>query len=193
MYHEAVKTQAPKTARAAQAERTRRAVLDAARRLFAEQGFAATSLQQIADAMGVRKANVYYYFRSKAALLEALLDERIEALETMLDAAEQEPDRRQRLDLMIDGFVAQVVTAHREIAPVDFADPGVRALPGVSEKLAALAARATGLLFGPSPTADELAALALVQDLKPVLRALTRLPDEELRAALRRLCRRLLP
>jgi AcrR family transcriptional regulator len=46
------------SSRAEQAERTRAAVLDTARRLFAERGFDATSLQLIADTMGVQKANV---------------------------------------------------------------------------------------------------------------------------------------
>ena len=68
-------------------------MLDAARALFAERGFAATSLQDIADAMGVRKANVYYYFKTKAAILDALLDERITGLDALL--------RRRRRSLLL--------------------------------------------------------------------------------------------
>jgi AcrR family transcriptional regulator len=60
--------------RAEQAEQTRQAVLVTAQRLFAEHGFDATSLQLIADTMGVTKANVYYYFHTKIEILEALLD-----------------------------------------------------------------------------------------------------------------------
>ena len=179
--------------RAAQADRTRRAVLLTARRLFAERGYAATSLQQIADAMGVRKANVYYYFRTKNALLEELLDERVAALESLIDAAASEPDRDRRIDLVITGFVEQVVIAYREIAPINFADPAVRSQPGVTGRLDALSVRAARVLFGEHPTPDELAGFALVQDLKPALHALDQLPDVELRAALTRLCRRLLP
>ena len=60
------------TTRAEQAERTRQAVLATARGLFAERGFEGTSLQAIADATGVRKANVYYYFRTKGDILASL-------------------------------------------------------------------------------------------------------------------------
>jgi AcrR family transcriptional regulator len=185
-------TPAPATARAAQAERTRQAVLDAARTLFADRGYAAASLQDIADAMGVVKANVYYYFRTKAAILDALLDERIAALERMLDVAEAIADRKERRDLLVDGFVDEVVTAHRTLAPIDFADPAIRSQPGIAGRLDVLADRAARALFGPAPTPAEIAGLALVLDLKPVLRRLTHLPDAELRDVLRGVCRRLL-
>ncbi|CAM5676147.1 TetR family transcriptional regulator [Mycolicibacterium aubagnense] len=77
------------TTRAAQAEQTRDEVLRTARRLFAERGYDGTSLQQIADAMSVTKANVYYYFRTKEVLLQALLDPFVRALTELLDRAEQ--------------------------------------------------------------------------------------------------------
>ncbi|MFT4123517.1 MAG: helix-turn-helix domain-containing protein [Microbacteriaceae bacterium] len=179
--------------RAEQAQRTRQGVLETARRLFAEQGYAATSLQRIADAMGVRKANVYYYFPTKAAILDALLDERVLALEALLDAVEAEPETDVRRRLLVEGFVDEVVTAHRTIAPVDFADPAVRSVSAVAERLDALTARASAVLFGPHPSVDDRAALAVVLDLKPVLRRLGGLPDDQLRGALRRLCLRLLP
>ena len=51
--------------RAAQAERTRQQILETAQRLFAEHGYDATSLQMIADEMGLTKAAVYYHFPAK--------------------------------------------------------------------------------------------------------------------------------
>ena len=94
---------------------------------------------------------------------------------------------------MIDGFVEQVVLAHRTIAAVDLADPGVRRRPAVVARLDELSARALLVLFGPEPTPDEQASFWMVSDLKPVTRRLTHLPDDELRAVLRRMCLRLLP
>jgi len=178
--------------RAEQAERTRQAVLLTARELFAARGFAGTSLQDIADAMDVRKANVYYYFKTKAAILDALLDERVIALESLLDHAESESSIQARRELVVTGYVDEVVKAYRTVAPVDFADPAVRSQPEVAERLDALTGRFATALFGQQPTVDQLAGLAVLQDLKPVLRTLDRLPDEELRHALRRLCQRLL-
>jgi AcrR family transcriptional regulator len=53
----------------------RRAILDAATELFADQGYAGTSVQEIADAAGTHKTTVLYHFASKEALYEAVLDE----------------------------------------------------------------------------------------------------------------------
>ena len=101
--------------RADQAEATRQAALAAARTLFVRQGYDATSLQAIADEMGVTKANVYYYFRTKAEILEALLAPMADALDRLLDAAERLPHGAARAELMTVGFVDQVVTAHRTL------------------------------------------------------------------------------
>ena len=51
-----------------EAERTRRRVLQAARKVFARQGVARTSLEQVARAAGVTRGAVYWHFRNKADL-----------------------------------------------------------------------------------------------------------------------------
>lgn len=53
---------------------TRAAILDAARALFAVQGFAATTVDQIAVAAGMAKGAIYHHFRSKEALFEAVFE-----------------------------------------------------------------------------------------------------------------------
>ena len=60
--------------RAAQAETTRTAVISAASRLFADQGYAATSIEEIADAAGVSRATVFTSVGGKGALLKTALD-----------------------------------------------------------------------------------------------------------------------
>jgi len=52
---------------------TKERVLDAAERLFAEHGYAATSLRSIVAAAGVNLAAIHYHFHSKEALLEAVI------------------------------------------------------------------------------------------------------------------------
>ena len=49
-------------------------ILDAALRLFAEQGFAATSVRQIAKAVGVTDAALYSHFSSKRAIFDRLIE-----------------------------------------------------------------------------------------------------------------------
>jgi len=52
----------------------RRQLIDAALRLFATRGFDGTSLQDIADVVGIRKASLLYHFESKEQLRLAVLD-----------------------------------------------------------------------------------------------------------------------
>lgn len=62
---------------AKQAERraaTTEAILTAARRLFGMQGFAATTMDEIASAAGVAKGAVYHHFKTKEAVFEAVFD-----------------------------------------------------------------------------------------------------------------------
>ncbi|MDO9175463.1 MAG: helix-turn-helix domain-containing protein, partial [Actinomycetota bacterium] len=52
----------------------RRAVLDAARTLFLERGYGATTIEAISNAAGVPQATVYRLFSSKPGILKGLLD-----------------------------------------------------------------------------------------------------------------------
>ncbi len=66
-------------------------VLDAALHSFGTRGYDATSLDQLAAELGVRKQTILYYHRSKAELLEAVIDrssaEMTEVLEATVDTA----------------------------------------------------------------------------------------------------------
>lgn len=59
---------------------TRDLILDAAERLFATQGFAATTIKQIGTAAGVNAALLYYYFEDKEELYYAVLHRVISTL-----------------------------------------------------------------------------------------------------------------
>src|SRR5512143_744876 len=56
------------------AAKTREAILDAAERLFAEQGYEATSLSQVGKAARVSRATPGYFYGSKPDLYRAVLD-----------------------------------------------------------------------------------------------------------------------
>jgi AcrR family transcriptional regulator len=56
------------------AQRTRAALLDAARDEFAEHGYAGARIDRIASRAGVRKQLFYQYFKSKEAVFEQILD-----------------------------------------------------------------------------------------------------------------------
>ena len=54
---------------------TKQEILEAAMELFSIQGFEATSISQIAGAVGIRKASLYSHFDSKQAILDTLIKE----------------------------------------------------------------------------------------------------------------------
>lgn len=57
-----------------QVDTVREQILVAATRLFAQRGYAGTSIQAIADAVGITKPTLVYHFKSKDGLREAVLD-----------------------------------------------------------------------------------------------------------------------
>lgn len=63
-----------KSRRELYSEATRSALLETATRMFAERGFTATSLDDIAVATQVTRGAVYHHFESKQALFEAVID-----------------------------------------------------------------------------------------------------------------------
>lgn len=60
-----------------EALQTRSALLDAAETLFESQGVAGTSLQAVADAAGLTRGAVYWHFKDKADLFNAMMDRAI--------------------------------------------------------------------------------------------------------------------
>ena len=73
--------------RPAKAERTRAAVLAAAERLFARRGYAATRLEDVAEAVGVKRAALFYHVRDKQELYDAVIEDAFGALVACLDEA----------------------------------------------------------------------------------------------------------
>ncbi len=93
--------------RAEQAKATRRAILDAARRLFLSNGYGTTSIRAIAEEAGVAVQTVYAVFGNKRQLVielledavtgnDHLVDSRAEDSETSAVRAEPDPRRRRR-------------------------------------------------------------------------------------------------
>jgi AcrR family transcriptional regulator len=84
--------------------RKRRAeVLDIAARVFHEQGYEATSIQDIADELGVLKGSVYYYISGKEDLLfELLQDVHKAALTAVNEAVEQDGDPLQKVHAFVE-------------------------------------------------------------------------------------------
>lgn len=102
-------------------------VLDAALTLFAAQGFAHTTVEQVARAAGLSKAAVYLYFPSKKALLAGLVQRAVAPVADLALGDMAGGDPRLRIAGMLRAVVARL------------ADPGVMAIPALILREAAVA------------------------------------------------------
>jgi AcrR family transcriptional regulator len=122
-----------------QAEVTRRRILDAAKRLFEEQGYTGTSMAEVASAAGVALKTVYLAFETKAGLLRAVWHLALRGDEEPAPVGErswyrevlEEPDPERKVDLTVRASVivkkraGRLLEAIRAAAP---SDPHIAAL-----------------------------------------------------------------
>jgi AcrR family transcriptional regulator len=95
-----------KSRREMYAEATRTAILEEATQLFAERGYQATSLEDVAAAAQVTRGAVYHHFSGKQALLEALLEQmERETCAAAVAAAEGASDAWEGAMLALDSFL----------------------------------------------------------------------------------------
>ncbi len=102
------KTPPAKRLRTKPAETRREELMDAAQALFLDQGFDATSVDEIVKGAGVAKGTYYTYFKTKDEVLSALRERFIGSFQECLEAAlDQRPadDWAGRLDAWIDAAV----------------------------------------------------------------------------------------
>ncbi|WP_186420368.1 TetR/AcrR family transcriptional regulator [Bosea sp. CS1GBMeth4] len=82
----------------------RRLILDHAARLLRSSGYHQTTLRELAEAVGIRKASLYHHFRSKEEIVEAVVNDGVrfvhDAVRAALEAA-GEADPRRRLEAAI--------------------------------------------------------------------------------------------
>lgn len=69
----------------AKSEQTRKTILDAALKVFAESGYRSGSLRNVADRVGMSEAGLLHHFPSKSALLAAVLERRDEQTREQFD------------------------------------------------------------------------------------------------------------
>lgn len=138
---------------------SRARVLDAALELFSQHGVHGTSLQMIADALGVTKAAVYHQFPSKDEIVVAVAVPALEQMERAASDAEAHPERAARFDAMLDGLVELVLDHHRFAAALQ-RDPEMSRLLRADERYRAVTDRFDVLLIGAAPAPAARVALA---------------------------------
>ena len=108
----------------------REEILKEASRLFTAQGVAATTISQIAESVGLRQSSMYYYYKSKEAILSTLMEKNRESLTLAEKLLEDDGPVAPRLYAFLYADVRQLCTA-----PLDFYELEVAALaqPSVFE------------------------------------------------------------
>ena len=100
----------------------RRAVVDAARRLFLDRGYGATTIEAISELSDVPAATVYRLFSSKRGILKALLDVSIVGDEEAVPMAQRPHVRALLADpdpaVQLGGFVAIAADVNARVAPI---------------------------------------------------------------------------
>jgi len=95
----------------------RERILQEAVKLFYERGFSGTTLDDIANGLGVTKPFIYTHFRSKVDLLEAICRPTIEmSLEAIAQAADREGTATSRLKSGVIAFTKVVLQRRANIA-----------------------------------------------------------------------------
>ncbi|MFC7528712.1 TetR/AcrR family transcriptional regulator [Actinoplanes sp. GCM10030250] len=157
-------------------------VLRAALDLFGEHGVSGTSLQMIADELGVTKAAVYHQFPTKDEIVLAVIDPALARLEPIAEAAERRRTPAARRRVVLAGVVDMVVE-YRRLSRVLSFDPVVSRLVRQHPAMTTVN-RLVTLLTGTDPDGATRVDVAMVAGglvLAGTENALTDLDDETLR------------
>jgi AcrR family transcriptional regulator len=112
-------------------ERMDRRIAQLALARFRVSGFVGTSIADLAGALGVSKAAIYYHYRSKDALLHQLIDPLLDAI----DACIQDHTTPARTPRQLLGAYLAVLIAHREVVPLVATDVAVLNHPKIGPRL----------------------------------------------------------
>lgn len=122
-------------------------VVNAALDLFGRYGVSATSLQMIADAIGVTKAAVYYQFKTKEEIVIAVMEDDLRQLESALELAEAEVGRPRAREVLLT-LVIDLAVRRRRIVSALQQDPVIIRLVAKHEPFLQLMDRLFTVLTG---------------------------------------------
>ena len=167
-------------------------ILDAALQLIAEHGVGGTSLQMIADAIGVTKAAVYHQFKTKEQIVIALTERELGSLEEALEAAEAHNHRTQAREVLLARVIDLAVERRGAASTLQF-DPVIVRLLAEHEPFQQFIQRLYGVLVDDAAedarvTAAMLSGAIAVGVLHPLV---ADIDDDALRAQLLRITHRL--
>jgi AcrR family transcriptional regulator len=169
-------------------------IIAAALGLFARYGIGGTSLQMIADEIGVTKAAVYHQFPTKEEIVLAAGEAELARLAAVIDTAESEPTPKRARDALVAGIVDLAVDSRHTVGSL-LNDPVAIAFFAKQELFRDVMNRQRRLLIGDDagPEARVRTATLIAAVSGAVLHPFVAdLDDDTLRAELLRLARRFL-
>jgi AcrR family transcriptional regulator len=170
-------------------------IIEAALELFAEHGISGTSLQMIADAIGVTKAAVYHQYNAKDAIVVAVAEAVLTGLAAAVTSAEAERSRSRAREVLIARMV-ELAVENRGMAGILQRDPVMLRFLEEHAPFRRVMERVNRVLMGgvAGPRARIQAATLAAAIAGAVIHPLVLdLDDETLRAQLLKQVRRLLP
>ncbi|WP_077101992.1 TetR/AcrR family transcriptional regulator [Mycobacterium terramassiliense] len=168
-------------------------ILDAALQLIAEHGVGGTSLQMIADTIGVTKAAVYHQFKTKEQIVIALTERELGGLEEALESAEADDHRSRAREALLDRVIDVAIERRGAASTLQF-DPVIVRLLGEHEPFQQFIQRLYGVLLDDAAEDARVAAAMLsgaiaVGVISPLV---ADIDDDALRAQVGRITRRLI-
>ncbi|WP_410615150.1 TetR/AcrR family transcriptional regulator [Amycolatopsis sp. lyj-109] len=160
---------------------TKQRILDVARDLFTSQGVQRTSLQDIADRLGITKPALYYHFQSREDLVRSIVQPLLDDGEKFLLDQEARGDAPVRE--LIEGFF-DFNYRHRADVVMLLSELPTLADLGLVDRVLGWRTRLTELISGPSPTLEQQArAILALGGLQDVCMQFPDVPVADLKAA----------
>lgn len=163
------------------ASETKTRIQAAARELFAQKGVQKTSLQEIADRLGITKPALYYHFGSREELVRSIVQPLIDAGQEFVERQERASEHETRA--LLEGFF-DFHYEHRADMLLVLAEMSTLAELGLVDVVLRWRARITHLLFGPEPTvAQATRAVMALGGMQDCTMQFPDIPEAELRTA----------
>lgn len=128
-------------------------VISAALELFASHGVGGTSLQMIADRLGVTKAAIYHQYRTRDEIVLAVAEAELARMEATIDDAEEEPTWARARERLLNNMVCLAVQRRRTMRAV-LMDPGIVRFAPRTTSFQRVMGRMNRLLMGSEPGPD---------------------------------------
>ena len=128
-------------------------IIAAAMTLFARHGVGGTSLQMIADEIGVTKAAVYHQYPTKDEIILAAAEAELSRLDAVIRVAEAEPTKRRARETLLNGMVDLAVARRRSVGTL-LTDPVIAGFFSDHDLFSDVMHRLNRILGGDRPDAQ---------------------------------------